>query len=400
MATRASKWHVALGVLLGLAVSMGMLSIDRGTAGRAPHPAAGPLLPDCEGRLLQAVIHYTPDSAEVVLPTYRAFLPQLPGDVTVQVVCPDRPAYDDLLARVGATDCRLSPVIVGHPITAWSRDRWLALGACGRQPTALLCPRNEDGAAVWPAREGDERVGGDLAAALRSNVTWSRSELYFDGGDFAADGETAFVRPAVLLRNLQRTVETREELLEHLAAALQRRIVLFDKAPDHHVAMYLMPIGNRTLLVGDPRLAERLLAGSPEKEAVDAYLPGGPDFSAATAALFDAVAGQCRAAGYDVVRIPVAPGVDGRTYITYLNAILDQHDGRRIVYMPTFAAAGVLNRAATAVWAGQGYAVRPVDCTAASRNFGALHCLVNVLRREQGAGNATEVATYSVRGQE
>ncbi len=340
------------------------------------------MLPDCEGGLRQAVIQYAPDSADVVLPTYRAFLPQLPGDVTVQVVCPDRPAYDDLLARVGATDCRLSPVIVGHPITAWSRDRWLALGASSGQAAQLLCPRNEDGAAVWPAREGDERVGGDLAAALGSSVTWSRSDLCFDGGDFAADGETAFVRPAVLLRNLQRTVETREELLEHLETILQRRIVLFDRAPDHHVAMYLMPIGNRTVLVGDPRLAERLLAGSPDKEAVDAYLPGGPDFSAATAALFDAVAGQCQAAGYRVVRIPVAPGIDGRTYITYLNAILDQRDGRRIVYMPAFGPAAVLNRAATAVWAEQGYEVRPVDCTAASRNFGALHCLVNVLRRE------------------
>ena len=146
--------------------------------------------------------------------------------------------------------------------------------------------------------------------------------------------------------------------------------------------MYLMPIGNRTVLVGDPRLAERLLAGSPAKGAVDSYLPGGPDFSEATAARFDAVAEQCRTAGYRVVRIPVAPGVDGRTYITYVNAILDQRDGRRMVYMPTFGPADVLNRAAAAVWAGQGYEVRPVDCTAASRNFGALHCLVNVLRRD------------------
>jgi N-dimethylarginine dimethylaminohydrolase len=271
---------------------------------------------------------------------------------------------------------------VGHPITAWSRDRWLALGAYGEQPSVLLCPRSEDGAAVWPAREGDEQVGGDLAAALGSSVRWRRSDLYFDGGDFAADGETAFVRPAVLLRNLQRTVESRQELLDHLATLLQRRIVLFDEAPDHHVAMYLMPVGNRTVLVGDPRLAERLLAGSPARDAVDSYLPGGPDFSDAAAARFDAVADQCRAAGYQVVRIPVAPGIDGRTYITYVNAILEQRDGRRLVYMPTFGPAEVLNHAAMAVWTGLGYEVRTVDCTAASRNFGALHCLVNVLRRD------------------
>jgi hypothetical protein len=136
------------------------------------------------------------------------------------------------------------------------------------------------------------------------------------------------------------------------------------------------------VLLGDPRLAERLLSGSPAKNAVDTYLPGGPDFSEATAEHFDEVAEQCQAAGYRVVRIPVAPGIDGRTYITYLNAILDQRDGRRIVYMPTFGPAEVLNRAAAEVWTGLGFEVRPVDCTASCRHFGALHCLVNVLCRD------------------
>ena len=381
MMTGASKWHVLLGVVLGLATSMGLLAVDRSSAVKSPK-SSGPLLSDCDGTLRQVVIHYTSEAADVVVPTYRAFLRQLPADVTVQVVCPDRRAYDDLLAHIGATDCRLSPVIAGHPITAWSRDRWLALGACGDQPAVLVCPRSEDGAAVWPAREGDERVAGDVAAALGPSVLSRRSDLYFDGGDFASDGETVFVRPAVLFRNLQRTVETREELLDDLAVILKRRIILLEAAPDHHVAMYLMPIGNRTVLVGDPRLAERLLAASPAKSAVDSYLPGGPDFSEATAERFDAVAEQCQAAGYRVVRIPVAPGVDGRTYITYVNAILDQREGHHIVYMPTFGPAEVLNRAAAAVWVGLGYEVRLVDCTASSRNFGALHCLVNVLHRD------------------
>jgi N-dimethylarginine dimethylaminohydrolase len=381
MMTGASKRHVVLGVVLGLAISMGLLCVDHVSVGKSSM-RAGPLLSDCDGALRQAVIHYTPEVADVVIPTYRAFLRQLPAEVTVQAVCPDRKAYDDLLARVGATDCRLSPVIVGHPMTTWSRDRWLALGACGAESTLLLCPRREDGAAVWPAREGDERIAGDLAAALGSSVASRRSDLYFDGGDFAADGETVFVRPAVLFRNLQRTVESRQELLDQLAAMLKRRVVLFQDAPDHHLSMYMMPIGNHTVLLGDPRLAERLLAGSPARSAVDDYLPGGPDFSEATAERFDAVAAQCQAAGYRVVRIPVAPGVDGRTYITYLNAILDERDGHHIVYMPTFGPADVLNRAAAEVWTGLGFEVRSVDCTASSRHFGALHCLVNILHRD------------------
>ena len=93
------------------------------------------------------------------------------------------------------------------------------------------------------------------------------------------------------------------------------------------------------------------------------------------------MAAQCRAAGYRVVRIPVVPGEDGRTYLTYVNAILDQRDGQPIVYMPVFAGVNALNRAAAAVWRSLGYEVRPVSCDACYRHFGTLHCLVNVLRR-------------------
>ena len=377
----APRYRILLGVSIGLVASLVVLCVYRGGDGGPPGADGGPLLSDCDGAIRQLVIHYVDDAGEIVTPTYREFLRQLPAEVTVYAVCPHERAFEDLAARVGPTACVLSPVILDHPITTWSRDRWLALGPARDQTMVLLCPREEDGASVWPARAGDQRVAADLAAALAPGVISRRSDLYFDGGDFMADSETVFVRPAVLLRNLQRTVETREELIERLAAVLQRRVVLFDDAPDHHVGMYLMPVGEHTVLLGDPKMAERLLAGSQESSAVARHLPGGPDFTAATIARFEAVAEQCRSAGYRVVRIPVVPGVDGRTYVTYVNAILDQRDGRRTVYMPVFACAETLNRAAADIWAELGYEVRTVPCDACSRNFGTLHCLVNVLRR-------------------
>ncbi len=371
-----------LGCLLGLVASAGVLSVYDGGAGPTPQLTYGSLLSECDGCLRQIVIHYTAEAAAVVAPTYREFLRQLPADVTVHVVCPDKLAYDDLLARVGSTACSLSPVIVDHAITTWSRDRWLALGASKDQTAVLLCPRSEDGADVWSAREGDQRVAEDLAAALGPSVSSRRSDLYFDGGDFTADNETVFVRPATLFRNLQRTVETREELIENLRTLLKRRVVLLQDAPDHHVAMYMLPIGERRVLVGDPRMARRLLADSPAKANLQSYLPGGPDFTEVTAAHFDALARQCKEAGYQVLRIPVVPGVDGRTFVTYTNAILDQRNGHRTVYMPVFRSAEALNRAATAVWTELGYDVRPVECDACGRSFGTLHCLVNVLHRD------------------
>jgi hypothetical protein len=378
----ASRFHILLGVAIGLAVSVGVLALSGGRRGPAA-PESGPLLSECDGAVRRLVIHYADEEDDVVIPTYRSFLRQLPAGVEGLVVCPSEATFQALLRQVGPTECRLTPVIVGHPITSWSRDRWLALGAAHGRPATLLSPHGEDGADVWPARKGDQRVADDLAAAPGSGVYARHSDLYFDGGDFATDGETVFVRPAVLLRNLQRTVATRAELIESLSALLKHRVLLLEGAPDHHVGMYLMPVGGRTVLVGDPRMAESALAQSPEEAAaVASFLPGGPDFTKEMVASFEAVAEQCRAAGYRVARIPIVPGKDGRTYLTYVNGILDERDGRRTVYMPSYSFAAGLNRAATAAWTDLGYEVRPVECDGCARYFGTLHCLVNVLQRD------------------
>ena len=110
-------------------------------------------------------------------------------------------------------------------------------------------------------------------------------------------------------------------------------------------------------------------------------LPGGADFTPETQHLFDAVAAQCAAAGYQVTRLPVVLARDGRTYLTFANVLLDQRGPRRIVYLPFYQDAGQLNAAARAVWKTLGYEVRPVDCRSVYRHSGCLHCLVNVLSR-------------------
>ena len=136
--------------------------------------------------------------------------------------------------------------------------------------------------------------------------------------------------------------------------------------------------GERTILVGNPALARRILGDSPLPSNV---LPCGVDFSEQTQARLDAVAAQCEKLGYRVLRAPIVPGCDGRTYLTYLNVIIDERDGRRIVYLPVFRGAEVLNEAAERVWRSAGLDVRTIDCTSAYRHGGGLRCLVNVLQR-------------------
>jgi hypothetical protein len=368
------RWQTIVGVMLGLLVGSAILALTGGPV-RRPVPS-GPLLSECDGHLRELVVHYEPAAKDVVGPIYRQFLNAVGSDVVVYVVCPDRAAFDDFAATVGTVPCRVHPLVTGHPITAWSRDRWVAFtpGTTGGA-TTLWSPRGEAGDEVWPARAGDERVGQDIAAALKPTVLARRSALFFDGGDFLTDSDTVFVVPRVLQRNIQQTVGSREEFIRLLSREFQRRVILLNAAPDHHAGMFMASVGNKTMLVGDPALARNLVSSE------SMGLPGGADFTPATQHLFDAVAAQCAAAGYRVFRIPVVPACDGRTYLTYVNVLLDQQGGHRTVYLPVYRGADRLNAAARAVWEGLGYEVRPIDCTTAYRHFGCLHCLVNVLRR-------------------
>ncbi len=109
---------------------------------------------------------------------------------------------------------------------------------------------------------------------------------------------------------------------------------------------------------------------------------GGADESAETQRMFDSVAQECLAAGYRVTRLPVLPGLDSRTWLSYGNVVIDNRDGRTLVYMPVYRGAEELNDAAEKLWRECGATVRPVDCTSTYTRFGSLHCLVSIMGRE------------------
>jgi hypothetical protein len=135
--------------------------------------------------------------------------------------------------------------------------------------------------------------------------------------------------------------------------------------------MFMMAAGDNRVVVGDPSLAAPLYSSSD--------LPGGADFSPETQARFDSVAKAAKEAGYRVTRIPCVPAADGKTYLTYVNGLIDQRSGRRTIYMPIFDGQDRLNAAGEEVWRSLGFTVVPINVTSAYRYFGTLHCLVNVI---------------------
>ncbi|MFW5840630.1 MAG: hypothetical protein ACOCZE_08625, partial [Planctomycetota bacterium] len=313
----AGKSHLVLAGGLGAVAGMVVLGLV-GLA-RPVTPQTAVTFSDCDGAIEQLVIQYTAESGEISGPIFAQFLPSLPSGATVYVVVPTAGDYRDLLARVGPVSCRIEPVETGHLMTTWSRDRWLAgLGPDGR--VWLLSPRHEDRWEIWPARAGDARIAGRIAQAVPA-VAYRRSELLFDGGDFVVAESKAFVAERVLIRNIQHTVADRAELISRLSDQLGREVIVLDDAPDHHAGMYIMPAGDGRIFVADPAAGLGLYAEDPA--ALEALLPAGADRSKKLQAGLDEIAARLTADGWDVLRMPILPGADGRVWLTPLNAILD-----------------------------------------------------------------------------
>lgn len=370
-------WRVWAGLALGAGLALAIGPIVR--QGDLDCPA-GPMLPDCEGKISELVIQYTSASEPVVGEALRQFLSAIDPGVLVHVVTPDDGQAGDFRRRVAsAAKCRFHYVPAGRDITAWSRDRWIACAPAEKGGArVLVAPRAELGGEIWPARKGDSAVADVLAGASGGRIKAVRHGLEFDGGDFVADGKTVFVSPQVIRRNLGKGSDSVEEIACEMERLTGRKAVMLEGGPFHHAGMFMMTAGNGRVLVGDPAMADRIMreAGEGVPDGMTA------DLSGPAQAAFDAVAAACAAAGYEVLRIPLLPSTDGRIYVTYVNVVLDiGAGGERRVYMPVYGTNPALNKAAGEVWRAAGYEVTPVDCTAVFRCSGSLRCLVNVAAR-------------------
>jgi hypothetical protein len=366
------KWRspVAVGAVMGL-IAAGLVV---GRSREAPVSSRGEMVPECGGAIRSVVVQYVA-GADFVEPVYRAVLGDLPAGVRVYVVCPEQADFEAFEAGVGTLRAQVMPVLVHHVMTPWARDRWMAVrGAAGLR---IVAPQGERGAEAWPARAGDAAIAADLGQTL-PGLKAERSALYFDGGDFLADAGVVFVTRAVVERNLGQTVTSREALLHGVRELFSQRPVLVEEGPDHHAGMFMMAAGEGRMVVGDPSLGRALFdAAGPEAAALE----GGADFSPQAQARFDAVARAAEAAGFRVTRMPVVVPAIGKNYLTFVNVVMDERAGERIVYMPAFAGQGRLTAAAAQVWASLGYRVAPVDCSGVWTKGGTVHCLVNVLER-------------------
>lgn len=355
-----------LGILIGLTLAIGVGWIA-GLWKNKPIPPA-PVLSETDGEIRAINIQYTA-GADFTIPIYREFLSKFNPRAKVYVVCPENADLAELQSKLQISRT-LIPIYTHHPQTPWAKDRWIALDR-GKE-IELLAPRGENLADAWPTRKGDEKIAFDIASALGEGYRATRSGLYFDAGDVLCDNETAFVSPWLTSKNIQKTVVDEKQLDQRLESMFKQRVVRFPVGPEHHAGMFMVLLGHRAAMVGDPSLAKAFPQGP---------IPELPDYTEETQKKFDAVAKTVESAGYRVVRVPVVPSTNQRAYVTYCNSIIDIETGKPVVYMPVFDGWEQLNEAGQKAWEKEGFEVRTVNCTTSYTLFGNIHCLVNVLKR-------------------
>jgi N-dimethylarginine dimethylaminohydrolase len=304
--------------------------------------------------------------------------------VRVWVACPDQAAFDEFLAAMRrggvAAPERFRPIVLDAPISPWSRDRCLvAQPDDPRAPGALLVPpRPADGPL---ARQNDWWIPWRLGQAGAGGCATREVRMRFDGGDFAVTEEAVFVDANLLAKNVGAGFRSRGEFLEYLEALAGRRVVALGEkvgdVPEHHIGMYLAPLGDGRVAVGDVRLAERLLRRAGRAQVL---AEPGADLAPETVARFERPARLLEAAGFRVVRLPLLPLSEPRVFVTYTNFVMERRAGRGVVYLPSYGLPE-LDRAARETLEGEGFAVAPVDVAAVYHSRGTLGCLVNVLAR-------------------
>jgi hypothetical protein len=366
--------RVLLGVAGGVVTSLVILwvigLVRGGTTARTRLVAE-----DASAPLRRIAIHYAPAADRVAVPVWTQLFAALPASVEVEVEVAAAPDFDRLAGKLTAAGVghldRFHPVVVGAAITTWSRDRYAAMVDDRGEGSILAPPRRETS---FASRAGDGR-----SPYAISQVLYHRdpriADILFEGGDLAATPRWMFADANLVARNVGRGAADRASIEAELHRRFGQELVWLGDAvgdvPRHHIMMYTVPLDDRTVAVGDVRAGVALLGDSRlELDDVDIQAPR-----------FDRAAALLAARGFQVVRVPALVLAGGGSFVTYTNALFDRRaDGKRVVYLPTYALPA-LDAAARRFYEAQGFEVRPIDVSSIYRLNGSLGCLVNVLAR-------------------
>ncbi|MBN1341034.1 MAG: agmatine deiminase family protein [Phycisphaerae bacterium] len=341
------------------------------------------VIADTGGPIAEIVLHYVPESSDLLTLSYHDLFDSLPPDVHVMVLCPSEDGADQFIADWGdparAGGRALTVVNVDGCITLWARDRCIPRQrAVSGAPASVYVPT--DNADYGDDKHNELLVPGWMAAAgLGPSVLESR--LHIEGGNIVSNGRHVFLGANVLSEN-GRPPGSEEAFRRELAELFGRPVLLLGdpagNVPFCHVDMYVTPVDDQTVLVADPRLAAELLAD--QQGASAGKGPAGSSPIVHGAGTLDAVADRLGDNGYAVIRLPCIIDPNEEWMVTYNNVLMERRDTRRVVYMPIYQIPA-LDETVAEVYRDLGFEVHGIDVSMIYEFGGAIRCLANVTRR-------------------
>lgn len=370
MNRRATISGITVGLLTALCLS------------QLPNPhardvAMPELVSDADLALADISIHYRSDFHNECIETLQDLLSGLPQEVTVWVVAESLEEFNVLKNRLegSETSARLRAVVAGMPITPWSKDRFGTMTAEGYPVLAIPKGRT---LAVGP-RGNDETVAA-LICREADGATLKVLPFMFEGGDLLSDRDNIYLPANMVARNEPLTDAGKEGLFAAIERTFGKTVVrIGDEArdmPDHHIGMYLTPLGNGRLAVADPDMGLQMckklniaeIGGVAVETDMACYQP------------FRNVIQLLHEQHIEIVRVPMILTTLPRVYATYNNAIVEERNGVRRLFMPTYGVPEIDQRAAQ-IFAEQNIEVIPVRVSKLFKHTGSLRCLVGVIRR-------------------
>ncbi len=378
------RWRIRSGIAIATLVVVLLALAAHGRGATAARPAAS------QEWMTTWIWHYVDRDAPIRVPVFRQLLEVAPMDVEVVVASVDDAASARARSSLGDQTRAGRPIhyiSTTVPLGSWPRDPYVYFER-GHHSCALLPPRH--GVTVETAANSAV----PLALAARWPGLETREERFaLEGGDVFVTDRRVFVGAATLDKNRRHLRIAPEDLLRRIAAVMGRRPIVVGHGGEEllheHADMFLTPLDDRTVVLGDPRLALGQLpaiAADPEEGAALRAL-GRYRRSRQLQLIprYERVASELRAQGIEVRRLPILHGEgngtgDDQVVLTWNNVLLHHSQGVRHAFVPQYGVRR-LDAEAEARWRSWGYVVHAIDMRTTIAHGGAVRCMTNVVRR-------------------
>jgi len=351
------------------------------------------ILSDNQGKI-QHIIFQIPEfsstkSWSVSLNYFRSILQELDNKVEVTIIT-EFQRYSERLSEMIKNEWNIrNPIRIlvtpesEEKLSPWGQDGYVVVKNKGRGITLIA-----------PVSRRDSTVLKTLSKTY-PYITSVISDLDFDGGNIVSNDRYVFTGYPLIEENNKLGLDE-QEIIQRLEKMFGKEVIVIGdknhRAPFAHIDMYLTPIGERTLLLGDSKLAVDLLPKADNSSIIDSPILKKQiklNLSEDIFGALERVKNQLESRGFQVIRVPYL-GVTCSTqilhgkwahFITYNNVLIEEKGNEKVVYLPTYGIESI-DKKAIEIYESLGFKVKEVEVGLGITKFGgSIRCLSKIIER-------------------